>query len=362
MWTWKLYSVTIDSAPEENCFIIARTALQAERFEENSTGFDPGDAFAEELLTLDSELEAEAISRHGAELEADAIGSKAKRNGKPAHPWPGYAREWLLEKLGKTEKRVDGWIVTTLLGEEFNRASLEVRYADYHDKYPLQITDIAGWLKVIESQEGSGWLYRGHSDAGWMLECGVERAKYVAARSGISRENYERMLLSAFKEGSKPFLGTTPQNDWEWLALAQHHGVPTRLLDWTRDPLVALFFAVSSGDCDRDAMLIRYRHSGAPVEQGKVHPFDINKIELFEPPQITPRVEVQNSVFTAEPVEFPVEGSGEVLYHYVSASAIPSIRDELDVLGCNRLRFLPSLDSVGLQVSLLRGSSSIGAG
>lgn len=63
---------------------------------------------------------------------------------------------------------------------------------------------------------------------------------------------HEAEMLKRFIQGATPLLAESLTFPWEWLFLAQHHSVPTRLLDWTENPLMGLFFAAQPSSSDPD--------------------------------------------------------------------------------------------------------------
>lgn len=114
---------------------------------------------------------------------------------------------------------------------------VEVRWIGSMAQYVTQVQRIAaGWKRL----KGGVW-YRGVNDATWPLQPG-------SARTGAEVRDVEDSLIEDFlisygPRGGLP-AGQAAPEPWELYALAQHHGLRTRLLDWTKSPMVALFFAL----------------------------------------------------------------------------------------------------------------------
>jgi hypothetical protein len=120
---------------------------------------------------------------------------------------------------------------------------------------PYRVIRVESWeefLGYITRPPYSNWAFRGERDERWPLYSSLSR---YLMNFGIAQDAWaeqERRILRIFKRKAHQFLEKPPDlaDDFQWLALMQHHGAPTRLIDFTWSPYVAAFFALERSLAD----------------------------------------------------------------------------------------------------------------
>ena len=102
------------------------------------------------------------------------------------------------------------------------------------------------FLQLITKPPYSNWAFRGERDERWPLYSSLSRYLQNFAVSRDAWPEQEGRILRIFKRKAHQFLDKPPDadDDFQWMALMQHHGAPTRLIDFTWSPYVAAFFAL----------------------------------------------------------------------------------------------------------------------
>lgn len=242
------------------------------------------------------------------------------------------------------------------------------------------VKSLEDFLTRIHDEVGTstGYLdwtvFRGHRNISWQLKPTIARDPFNEKAICKSEDCTcaERDIFIIFREQCASLMpqwayeGNSKEVSWRQLVIAQHHGLPTRLLDWTSNPLVALYFAVEGepeqcndskckvcdGDKYHDSVVLTFSKVSEAVtisgiarseENGDAPYYGHHKSPcLLQPPSISPRIGAGASMFTiANNPEEPIEPDLTLIVPWRIRSEVGMRLNQLNV---NRRTLFPGLD------------------
>src|SRR5215475_8994349 len=110
----------------------------------------------------------------------------------------------------------------------------------------IRVETWEAFVQHITRAPYSNWAFRGERDERWPLYSSLSRYLQGFGVAPAAWPEQERRIIRIFKRKAHQFLEQPPDSDddFQWLALMQHHGAPSRLIDFTWSPYVAAFFAL----------------------------------------------------------------------------------------------------------------------
>lgn len=221
----------------------------------------------------------------------------------------------------------------------------------------FHITSLYKLLQIIDqrhsptTEDSKQWIFRGQDNYIHELLPAIGR-NYIRSSGNqlIDLLHREQQIFKQFKIQTYHEMGA--RNDFMALSVAQHHGLKTRLLDWSFSPLVALFFAVEN--------MNQHEHHGSffafKMNEPLVNVLNLDCKDVFNPllhynylfvPYLSPRIKAQNGLFQLfKHPNMPLESGVNLEKFVIPAKCKSNIKAELFQMGITHSSLFPDMDGV----------------
>jgi hypothetical protein len=224
----------------------------------------------------------------------------------------------------------------------------------------ITIDSVAAFLNSVApnvfSEARGRWVFRGHASVDFELIPSIARTPHTSS----SVAKFEQSIFDIFQREAASYFPSELGTDWEWLAFAQHHGLPTRMLDWTQNPLVALFFAVYELPENDGELFALQAVTKISKNELTGSPFSIPKPRKYYPKIVSPRIRAQEGLFIVfaepeSPLDNPLRKDWRIKRFIIPANAKQSIRYELFRLGMHNSSLFPDVDGLSARLKWQHG-------
>ncbi|MBC7785593.1 MAG: FRG domain-containing protein [Burkholderiales bacterium] len=218
----------------------------------------------------------------------------------------------------------------------------------------IRLNKLSELVDAVQEFDARSSVFRGICDDRHTL---IPSVGWMPYDPGLSREKHERELFLKFRKRAIPYLDFQPADLWDWLTIAQHHGLPTRLLDWTYNPLVAAYFAVKDWKAHPDCRPAIFVSADLKLIDPQKHPdpFKLDRTYRFNPKHVTPRLAAQAGVFTIHPDPTqPVPADALVAKLEIEQGNQSEWRRALYRCGFHEESMFPGLDGLARHMRWLR--------
>ena len=207
--------------------------------------------------------------------------------------------------------------------------------------------------KIEDLALADSTLFRGQRDDWDLLP------KIARINPRYSALDDEKQMVASLRRQVRQFINHEPRNDCDLLALPQHHGMATRLLDWTRNPLAALFFAVAEPARKKTNAVVWFfqpEEADFVADFETIYPFSMGGTRIFVPNTVTAGIRVQSGFFSVHSRSWKLDRFVPLQRNRLMKSKLHKIeiaprhfsdlRYMLDQCGINRASFFPDLDGL----------------